>query len=113
MTVALDSGAEIRAAAPAVLVATKLGAWEGRGWGDLLRSLDVHDVLTLIDGRPELAEEAQAAPPALRTYIEEKLIDLRGQPYFDYAVDGATASYGPIGAERGQLVRARVDELLA
>jgi len=37
------SGAEIRAATPVSLIATKLCAWKGRGNGDLLRSLDVHD----------------------------------------------------------------------
>jgi len=112
-TIALDSGAEIRAATPVLLVATKLCAWKGRGRGDLLRSLDVHDVLTLIDGRPELIEEVQDASPALRTYIRDELFDLRAEPYFDYAVEGATASYGLIGAERARIVRNRIEELLA
>jgi hypothetical protein len=112
-TVALDSGAEIRAATPVLLVATKLCAWKGRGGGDLLRSLDVHDVLTLIDGRPELIEEIKIAPSAIGTYIKDELLDLRAEPYFDYAIDGATASYGPIGAERARLVRGRIEELLA
>jgi hypothetical protein len=112
-TIALGSGAEIRAATPALLVATKLCAWKGRGRGDLLRSLDVHDVLTLIDGRPELIEEIKSASSTLRTYIEDELTELRAEPYFDYAVDGATATYGPLGAERAHLVRARIEELLA
>lgn len=112
-TTALDSGAEIRAATPAVLVATKLCAWKGRGAGDLLRSLDVHDILTLIDGRAELAEEVGAAPSALRDYIRDELTQLRAEPYFGYAVEGATATYGPVGAERARIVRARVDDLLA
>jgi len=112
-TITLDSGAEIRAATPVLLMATKLCAWKGRGRGDLLRSLDVHDVLTLIDGRPELIEEIKAASSAIGTYIKEELIDLRAESYFDYAVDGATASYGPIGAERARLVRDRIKELLA
>ena len=60
-TIALDSGAEIRVAMPVPLIATKLCAWKGRGKDDVLRSLDVHDVLTLIDGRPELASEMAAA----------------------------------------------------
>ncbi|HET8566469.1 MAG TPA: hypothetical protein VFL77_08345 [Solirubrobacterales bacterium] len=66
-TITLDSGAEIRAATPVLLMATKLCAWKGRGRGDLLRSLDVHDVLTLIDGRPELIEEIKAASSAIGT----------------------------------------------
>ncbi len=113
VTIALDSGAEIRAATPVLLVATKLCAWKGRGRGDLLRSLDVHDVLTLIDGRPELIEEIEVAPSGIGTYIKDELTDLRTEPYFDYAVEGATASYGTIGIERAQLVRDRIEGLLA
>jgi hypothetical protein len=109
----LDSEAEIRAATPAPLVATKLCAWKGRGRGDLLRSLDIHDVLTLIDGRPELIEEVKSAPPNLRAYIRDELSQLKAEPYFPYAVDGATAVYGPLGAERALLVRARLDDLLS
>ena len=112
VTVTLESGAEIRAAAPAALVATKLCAWKGRGGGDLLRSLDIHDVLTLIDGRPELIEEVATASPDLRTYIRDELSELRTEDYFDYAVESATASYGPVGVERARLVHARLDELL-
>jgi hypothetical protein len=112
-TITLDSGAEIRAATPVLLAATKLCAWKGRGRGDLLRSLDVHDVLTLVDGRPALTEEIEAAAPAIRSYIKDELIDLRADPYFGYAVEGATASYGAIGAERARLVRGRIEEMLA
>jgi len=112
-TIVLDSGAEIRSAAPAPLVATKLCAWKGRGGGDLLRSLDVHDVLGLVDGRPELIEEIHSATPNLRDYIRDELTELRAEPYFDYAVDSATAAYGPIGVERAAVVRGRIDELLA
>jgi hypothetical protein len=65
-----------------------------------------HDVLTLIDGRPEAA-------PDLRTYIRGELDELRAKDYFDYAVQSATASYGPAGAGRAGLVRTRVDKLLA
>lgn len=112
VTVTLESGAEIRATAPAALVATKLCAWKGRGGGDLLPSLDIHDVLTLIDGRPELIEEVASAAPDLRTYIRDELAELREEPYFDYAVQSATASHGPAGAGRARLVRARIDNLL-
>jgi hypothetical protein len=112
VTVALGSGAEIRAAAPASLIATKLCAWKGRGRGDLLGSLDVHDVLTLIDGRPELIGEIESAPTNLRAYVRSEFIELRGEDYFDYAVEGATGIYGPLGVERARLVQARLDELL-
>jgi predicted nucleotidyltransferase len=111
VTVTLESGAEIRAAAPPALVATKLCAWKGRGGGDLLPSLDIHDVLTLFDGRPELTEEVASAAPDLRKYIRDELVELCAEDYFDYAVQGATASHGPAGA--GRVVQARINELLA
>jgi predicted nucleotidyltransferase len=109
----LDSGVEIRATAPPQLVATKLCAWEGRGRDDLLASLDVHDVLTLIDGRPELVEEVRSARPNLRDYIRSELMALRAESYFRYAVESVTAGYGPIGADRARLVSGRIDELLS
>lgn len=112
-TVALGSGVEIRAAMPVVLVATKLSAWKDRGQGDLLYSLDIHDVLTLVDGRPELVSEIQAAPPSLRDYVRAGFSQLRAEPYFDYATDSATAAYGPLDAERANLVRSRIDQLAA
>ncbi len=108
-TVALDSGTEILAATPVPLVATKLCAWKGRGRGDLLRSLDVHDVLTLMDGRAELVEEVLAARPPLRAYIKDELAGLRDHPYFDYAVEGMTAGYGSLAAARAGVVHERLD----
>jgi predicted nucleotidyltransferase len=62
--ISLDSGVEIRVVTPAVLIATKLCAWKGRGRGDLLASLDVHDVLTLIDGRHADRPAAGVTQPA-------------------------------------------------
>jgi hypothetical protein len=69
----LPSGARIRAAAPPVLLATKLAAWGDRGGGDILGSLDVHDVVVLADGRPQLIDEVRAASPELAAYVREAL----------------------------------------
>jgi hypothetical protein len=78
-----------------------------------LASLDVHDVLTLIDGRPELVEEVRSATPELRDYIRGELTALREEPYFGYVVEGTMASYGPLGADRARLVGDHIDELLS
>jgi hypothetical protein len=112
-TVTLRSGVQIRTARPVQLIATKLCAWQGRGRGDLLASLDVHDVLALVDGRPELIDELRAAPPTVRDYVRTQLAELRGEGYFGYAVDWMTAAHGPSGAGRALVVRRRFDELVA
>jgi hypothetical protein len=78
-----------------------------------LRSLDIHDVVTLLDGRPELVGEIQDATPALRTYVKGELAKLQAERDFDYAVEGAMASYGPVGIDRANLVRERLDRLVS
>ena len=111
-TVVLDSGAELRAATPPLLAPTKLSAWKGRGSGDLLGSLDIHDILTLFDGRPDLTTEIEASESRLRQYLHAELAELQAEPYFDYAVDGATAPYGSLGRQRASVVRDRINALL-
>ena len=67
---------------PATLVATKLCAWKGRGGGDLLRSLDIHDVLTLIGvgrrGRVRSTRPAHVHPRRARRASRGGLLRLRG-----------------------------------
>lgn len=111
--VTLNSGATIRAARPAPLVATKLSAWKGRGNGDVLPSLDVHDILTLFNGRPELISEIRSSSEDLRSFVEEEMAALSQDPYFSYAVDSAVTGYGPAAIQRARVVRQQIDELLA
>lgn len=109
----LPSGRVIRIAGPAELVATKLEAWANRGSGDILLSDDVHDVLTLINGRPELLDELLAAAPELREFVALSLRGLKSHEYFTYAVQSATAGYGPTSAGRAELLAGRIDEIIA
>ncbi len=54
-------------------VATKIEAWKGRGEGDFLASRDVEDIVAVVDGRPELPDEVDAAHPKLRTYLAAEI----------------------------------------
>lgn len=47
-----------------------LEAFGGRGEGDFLTSHDLEDVLNIVDGRGELANEMAAAPAELKQAIE-------------------------------------------
>lgn len=83
------------------------------------RSSEPHLVIDVMPTAPDLLgfsnpwyEEAISSSD-LRTFIKDELADLRAERYFDYAVEGATASYGSIGVDRARLVRDRIDELLA
>lgn len=61
----------IRLVAPPYFVATKLDAFLGRGGGDYLSSHDLEDVLSVIDGRPELVAEIACAEPALPEFVAQ------------------------------------------
>jgi hypothetical protein len=109
----LQSGTRIRAVAPPVVIATKLAAWRGRGSGDVLTSLDVHDIIVLIDGRPELTDELAVQPDDLRRYVADELASLRDLDYFDYVVQSAVAGYGEVANERAEVVHERLETIIA
>jgi len=87
------------------VVATRLAAWRGRGHGDVMRSLYVHDIIVLVNGRPELADE-------LRACTAEELIGLADEPYFEYVVQSAVAGYGAVAAARATIVRGRLAAII-
>ncbi|GAB3373962.1 MULTISPECIES: nucleotidyl transferase AbiEii/AbiGii toxin family protein [Azotobacter] len=91
----LPDGQPIRLVSPAYFLATKLEAWKGRGQNDALGSRDIEDVLTLVDGREELIEEAKAAPAALWDSIAEELTVLLDDRYFQMAVESQAQGDGP------------------
>jgi hypothetical protein len=109
----LPSGARIRAVAPPIMIATKLAAWRGRGGGDVLTSLDVHDIVVLIDGRPELGEELTDQTGELRKYVTDELAFVRNDRYFEYVVQGAVAGYGAVATERARIVAGRLDAIIS
>jgi predicted nucleotidyltransferase len=108
----LPSGARIRAIAPAVVTATKLAAWRGRGGDDVLTSFDVHDIAVLIDGRPELIDELTSQSDELRAYVNKELAALRDQPHIDYVVQSAVAGYGGVAEARAVIVRERIEAII-
>jgi predicted nucleotidyltransferase len=78
----LPSGSAIRLVPPAVFIATKLEAFYGRGKGDYGVSHDMEDIITVIDGRPELLTEIASADSELRQYLADEIEDLLGNPSF-------------------------------
>ncbi len=85
----LPSGATIRAAPPVYMLAMKLEAFKGRGKGDFLGSRDFGDIVTLIDGRPELLEEVASADAAVRAYIAAEMRRLLVEPRLMDGLAGA------------------------
>jgi predicted nucleotidyltransferase len=57
----LESDLRIRVVTAPYFCATKIEAFRGRGKGDYLSSHDLEDLITVVDGRPELLEELRSA----------------------------------------------------
>lgn len=110
--VELPSGRTIRAVPPAYLLATKLEAFRSRGEGDLFRSHDFEDLITLIDRREELVKEVHDAPAEVRAFVAAEFGDLLGHHDFDPAGEGALAG-GPETQERFErIVRPRIEAIV-
>ncbi len=109
----LPSGAKIRAAPPAYLLATKIEAFKGRGNGDFLASRDLADIIVLADGREELVGEVRDAAPELRAYLADELALLLSHPRFPDGVFGALAPDAASQARADAVVLPRLREMSA
>jgi len=65
----LTPGVRIRLVTSPLFLATKLEAFLARGKGDYYMSQDLEDVISVVDGRMELAEELRATIPEVRVYL--------------------------------------------
>jgi predicted nucleotidyltransferase len=108
----LGSGVRIRAVSPPVMIATKLAAWRGRGEGDVLRSLDVHDIVVLVNGRPELIDELATQSLELRAYVAEELAALQDLDQFEYIIQDAVRGYGDVARGRTRIVADRLQAII-
>ena len=85
---ALTETLNVRRLAPELFIATKLEAYLGRGGPDLFASRDLEDILTVMEGRPEIVEEVRRAETDVRQFIAEQFRLLLGMDDFDYFVHG-------------------------
>jgi hypothetical protein len=86
--VRLDPKTVIRAITAPYFLATKLEAFHGRGRGDVFASHDLEDVIAVIDGRPTITEEIQAADASIHTFISRTIASLLADRRFLDALPG-------------------------
>lgn len=104
---ALPSGRVIKHLTSPLFLATKLEAYSGRGQNDPLGSHDLEDIINVVDGRPALLEEVQAAPSEVRSYLSEEFHTLLQHSDFENFLHGNIR--GPDG--RVDIVHQRVKAL--
>jgi hypothetical protein len=49
-----------------------LDAFRGRGQNDFRASRDLEDIVTIVDGRPELVDEVHSTSAELQTYLRDE-----------------------------------------
>ncbi|MBT3375962.1 MAG: hypothetical protein HN742_15315 [Lentisphaerae bacterium] len=86
--VCIGDGHEIKVVTPPCFVATKLEAFEGRGASDYYASIDLEDVVTVLDTRAELRAEVATSPPDVRAYLVREFRRLLGTTGFRDALPG-------------------------
>jgi hypothetical protein len=79
---------EIRVITAPYFLATKLEAFRGRGKNDFRMSHDLEDIVTVIDGRPELVDEVHLTPADLQKYLSNEFRDLLSNRDFLEALPG-------------------------
>jgi hypothetical protein len=82
------AASEIRVVTPVYFVATKLEAFHGRGANDVAMSHDLEDIVTLVDGRPEIVGEIASAASEVRIYIASEIRILLDDRDFIDALSG-------------------------
>lgn len=84
----LPSGKQIRVLPAPYFLATKYDAFKGRGNHDFLLSKDMEDIITILDGRPEVIDEIKQADRELRTYLSHAFTELFNNRSFTDALPG-------------------------
>ncbi len=82
------AGHAARIVTPALFIATKLEAFHGRGHDDVFASHDLEDIITVVDGRPEIVDDVAAADEQARAYISADIRSLLDNPDFVEALAG-------------------------
>jgi len=78
----------IRVVTGPYFLATKLEAFYHRGNGDIMASHDMEDMITLIDGRPELVEEVRSAAEEVKGFLSRSFRAFLGDRLFLEALPG-------------------------
>lgn len=101
----LPTGMAIRLITAPVFVATKFEAFHGRGNNDYLASHDLEDIITVVDGRPELKQEIDQADGELRLYIANEFNTLIKDRDFLMALAGHLPGDAASQARLPELIR--------
>jgi hypothetical protein len=106
----LEPGMTIRLVSAPYFLATKIEAFRDRGEGDFAASRDLEDLISVLDGRPEIVAEIETAPDDLRLFLADAFRTFLQDAVFVNAVaghlspDAASQERAPLLLERMKAV---------
>jgi len=105
-SIELPSGRRIRMVTAPYFLATKLAAFDDRGKGDYIMSYDMEDIVAMLDGRPDIANEVRQVDEPLREHLTTRFAALMCEEDFLAALpghlpgDAASQARAPLVLER-------------
>jgi len=93
-------------------LATKLEAFKDRGKEDYLLSHDLEDIISIIDGRPEIVSDISSTAHNLKKYLSNEFNVLANNSQFTQALPGHL-NYSSESEERKKIVEERINAIIA
>ena len=100
----------IETISPVYLIASKLAAFTNRGHQDFWMSHDLEDLITVIDGRENIADEIRHSKADVREYISGKLRDYLSKADFRQALPAYLDS-DPASQERLPSLHRKIERI--
>lgn len=97
--VTLKNDISIRLISSPYFLATKLEAFKSRGKEDYFASHDLEDIISVIDGRPELIHEINMSDHEIKSFLAREFRALNNNRRFREALPGHLYN-SPVGSER-------------
>lgn len=92
-------------------LATKIEAFKTRGNNDFLGSHDFEDIITVIGGRVEIADEVALASDELKLHLKQSFEKMLQHDQFELALPGHLSD-GPVTMQRVQIVKDRFRKII-
>jgi predicted nucleotidyltransferase len=94
-TAELPDGQEIEIFSVSYLLASKIEAFQDRGRGDFMGSRDMEDIITVLDGCPDVKEEIGKAPKVVRYFLTQRFKEFLGDSRFIDSLQGHIEAVQP------------------
>lgn len=108
----LENNVSISVISAPYFLATKLTAFNDRGNNDYLASHDFEDIITVIDGRPEIVSEVQMSDNKLKIFLAEEFGKILVNRHFQDALPGHLSFYGEQAEQRSILLVDRIEKMI-